>query len=327
MTILITGGAGYIGSHMALELLDNNENFVILDDLSTGQIKSVPTNIPFYKGDIADTDLVTQILQKHKIEAIIHFAGSIIVPESVKDPLKYYLNNTVKSRSLIQDAVNNNVKYFIFSSTAAVYGMPQNIPVAETEPLNPISPYGTSKLMTELMLQDTAAAHNLSFVALRYFNVAGADPKGRTGQSTPNATHLIKIASQAALGLRPDIQVFGTDYPTKDGTGIRDYIHVSDLSKAHRLALNYLRNNGVSKIINCGYNKGYSVLDIIRTMKEVSGVDIKIKETKRRAGDPAELIAETTNIRNTLKWVPEFDNLDLIIKHALAWEQKLLKGL
>ncbi len=324
MTVLITGGAGYIGSHMALELMSHGEEFIILDDFSTGSRDAIPENIPFYEGDIGDSDLVSKIIKKHSINSIIHFAGSIVVPESVDNPLKYYLNNTVKSRSLIADAVAHKVRHFIFSSTAAVYGIPETIPVSETEKLEPISPYGSSKLMTEMMLKDTAHAHDLTYAALRYFNVSGADPMGRAGQSTPNATHLIKIATQAVLGQRSEVQVYGTDYPTKDGTGIRDYIHVSDLANAHKLALDYLRSGGQSKVLNCGYGNGHSVLDIIEKMKNVSGTDFPVKFVERRAGDPAELIANPTSIIKLLNWVPKYNDLELMAGHALNWERKLV---
>ncbi len=324
MTILITGGAGYIGSHMSLELMSHREDFVILDDLSTGNRNALPEKIPFYKGDIGDSGLVSKILKKHSVSAIIHFAGSIVVPDSVRDPLEYYLNNTVKSRSLIADAVRNNVKHFIFSSTAAVYGMPEKNPISENEKTGPISPYGSSKLMTEMMLKDTAFAHDVTYVALRYFNVSGADPDGRAGQSTPNATHLIKIATQAALQYRPEVQVYGTDYPTPDGTGVRDYIHVSDLVHAHKLALDHLRGGGQSKVLNCGYGQGYSVLNIIDTMKKVSGYDFPVRLSERRAGDPAELISNPTSITKLLNWSPKYNDLELITRHALDWERKII---
>ncbi len=323
MTVLVTGGAGYIGSHMVLELVDAQENVVVLDDLSTGNPSVIPHNVPLIKGDVGDTQLLSNIIKDNNINAIIHFAGSIIVPESVSNPLKYYLNNTVKSRALISAAVENNVKHLIFSSTAAVYGMAQTNPIHESHPLGPISPYGTSKMMTELMLQDVASAHNLSYIALRYFNVAGADPNGRSGQSTPNATHLIKVASKAVTGEFSKLQVYGTDYPTTDGTCVRDYIHVSDLAHAHKLALDYLRNGGESKVMNCGYGQGYSVLEVIDMVKRVSGVDFPVEHTEPRPGDPAELVACSQMAQQTLKWQPKLNDLNLIVKHALDWEKKI----
>ncbi|MGH1351955.1 MAG: UDP-glucose 4-epimerase GalE [Methyloligellaceae bacterium] len=325
MTILVTGGAGYIGSHMVLELISHGEKVVILDNLSTGFRFLVPDNISFIEGDISDGQLVTQILQNHDINAIIHFAGSIIVPESVEKPLDYYHNNTAKSRDLIALAIKHGVKHFIFSSTAAVYGIPDESPVNEETRLSPISPYGSSKMMTEIMLQDAAYAHDFNFVALRYFNVAGADPECRVGQSTTNATHLIKIATAAALGKRSSVSVFGTDYPTPDGTGVRDYIHVSDLANAHKLALDYLRSGGTSEIMNCGYGKGYSVLEVINTVKEVTGTDFSVELVPRRAGDPADLVANSVKIKDILSWKPQFNNLNLIIEHALSWEKSLEK--
>ncbi len=321
MTVLITGGAGYIGSHMAWLLDDCEENFIILDDLSTGHKSAIPPEAPFYEGDIGDEKLLSKILTEHEVDSVIHFAGSIVVPESVQNPLKYYQNNTVNSRSLIESAVKHSVRNFIFASTAVVYDTPEIIPISEREKLDPVSPYGTSKMMTELMLKDAAKAYGLSYIILRYFNVAGADPKGRTGQSTPNATHLIKVSSQAALGLRSEVQVFGSDYATKDGTGIRDYIHVSDLVQAHKLALDYLRDGGRNRTMNCGYGRGYSVLDIISTLKKVSGIDFPVKYTKRRSGDPEKLIADPTQIKKILNWVPQHDNIEEIALTALNWEK------
>ena len=323
MSVLVTGGAGYIGSHMVLALLDAGEDVVVLDNLSTGHRWAVPDQVEFVLGDIANQDLVRAVIWKHAVTAIIHFAGSIVVPESIEDPLGYYENNTVNSRSLIEAAVSAGVKQFIFSSTAAVYGMPEENPVREDARLNPISPYGSSKLMTEMMLKDTAFAHDFEYVALRYFNVAGADQEGRSGQSTPAATHLIKVASQAALGERTHMDVYGTDYETEDGTGIRDYIHVTDLAKAHLLALNYLREGGKSEVFNCGYGRGFSVLEVIDAVKRASGVDFKVNLAARRAGDPAALIACADKIRETLGWVPDHDDLDKITAIALAWEDRL----
>jgi UDP-glucose 4-epimerase len=323
MTVLVTGGAGYIGSHMVLELLDSGESVVVLDNLSTGFRWAVPTNATLVVGDVGDQDLVRSIVRKHGVKAIIHFAGSIVVPESVADPLGYYHNNTVKSRALMEVAVEMGIEQFIFSSTAAVYGNPSEVPVREDAELKPMSPYGSSKLMTEIMLADAARAHNFRYVALRYFNVAGADPQGRTGQSTPNATHLIKVACEAALGKRPCIEVFGTDYPTEDGTCIRDYIHVTDLVRAHRAALRHLRDGGGSEIFNCGYSKGFSVLQVIDAVKRVSGADFEVRNAPRRAGDPAAIVAASDKIRVHLGWRPELDKLETIAAQALAWESHM----
>ena len=323
MTVLVTGGAGYIGSHMVLELLDAGEKVVVIDNLSTGFRWAVGPGATLVVGDIADTDLVKKTIQVHGVKAIIHFAGSIVVPESVADPLGYYLNNTVKSRGLIQAAVETGVKNFIFSSTAAVYGNPQENPVTENAAPAPMSPYGSSKLMTEIMLADTSFAHDFRYVALRYFNVAGADPKGRSGQSTPKATHLIKVACETALGKRMQMEVFGTDYPTHDGTCVRDYIHVKDLARAHMSALSHLRNGGKSNIYNCGYSKGFSVHEVIAAVKRVSGKDFRVKLSPRRPGDPAAIVAASSKIRSELGWVPEHDDLDTIVAQALAWEKRV----
>ncbi|MGE0613096.1 MAG: UDP-glucose 4-epimerase GalE [Hyphomicrobiales bacterium] len=323
MSVLVTGGAGYIGSHMSHELVELGENVVVMDNLSTGFRWAVPQEAAFEKGDIGDPKLVSRVIRDYKVRAIVHFAGSIVVPESVADPLGYYLNNTSKSRTLIQVAVNAGVRNFIFSSTAAVYGMPQMNPVNETAPLNPISPYGCSKLMTEWMLRDASAAHDLRYMAFRYFNVAGADPKGRTGQSTPRATHLIKVACQAALGQQTHLEVFGTDYSTPDGTCVRDYIHVTDLVRAHVAGLKYLRAGGVSRVLNCGYGRGFSVLEVIDAVKRASGVDFMVKAAPRRPGDPAALVADVNAIRRFLDWKPEFGDLDTIVDQALRWERHL----
>ncbi len=323
MSVLVTGGAGYIGSHMVLELLDSGESVIVLDNLSTGFRWAVPTNATLVVGDVGDQDLVRSIVRKNGVKAIIHFAGSIIVPESVADPLGYYHNNTVKSRALMEVAVEMGIEQFIFSSTAAVYGNPSEVPVREDAELKPVSPYGSSKLMTEIMLADAARAHNFRYVALRYFNVAGADPQGRTGQSTPNATHLIKVACEAALGKRPCIEVFGTDYPTEDGTCIRDYIHVTDLVRAHRAALRHLRDGGGSEIFNCGYSKGFSVLQVIDAVKRVSGADFEVRNAPRRAGDPAAIVAASDKIRVRLGWRPELNKLETIAAQALAWESHM----
>lgn len=325
MTILVTGGAGYIGSHMVLELRDAGEKVVVLDNLSTGFEWAVPSDVPLIVGDVGDTALVEKVLREHAVEAIIHFAGSIIVPESVENPLLYYRNNTANTRGLIEAAVACGVKRFIFSSTAAVYGNPQENPVPETATLSPVSPYGMSKLMSEHMLADVAAAHDFEYVALRYFNVAGADPLGRSGQSTPRATHLIKVACETALGRRPGMQVFGTDYPTKDGTCVRDYIHVKDLALAHVAALSHLRGGGKSDVFNCGYSRGFSVHEVIAAVKAASGVDFKVELAPRRAGDPAAIIAKSTKIRERLGWVPAHDDLAGIVRNALDWEAKLME--
>jgi UDP-glucose 4-epimerase len=325
MTVLVTGGAGYIGSHTVLELLDAGEpSPIVLDDLSTGFRWSVPDGAPLVVGDFGDESLVSDLIERHKVDEIIHFAAKIVVPDSVADPLGYYLNNTAKARTLLATSVARGVKRFIFSSTAAVYGDPLHNPVTEDESLKPVSPYGRSKLMVEWMLEDTARAHGLAYVALRYFNVAGADPKGRSGQSTPNATHLIKVAVQAALGLRPKLQVFGDDYPTPDGTCVRDYIQVTDLSRAHLDALRYLRDGGANLTANCGYERGFSVLEVIESVKRVSGVDFDVEMAPRRPGDPAAIVAANERIRRTLGWTPQYDNLDEIVRQALEWEKHLM---
>jgi UDP-glucose 4-epimerase len=284
----------------------------------------VPAKAELVVGDFGDEALVRDLLKSRKIEAIIHFAAKIVVPESVADPLGYYLNNTASARSLLACAVEAGVQHFIFSSTAAVYGEPEQNPVTEDETLKPVSPYGRSKLMVEWMLEDVSSAHDLRYVALRYFNVAGADPKGRTGQSTPNATHLIKVAVQVALGLRPGMEVFGTDYPTPDGSCLRDYIQVTDLARAHVAALRHLRAGGKSLVCNCGYKRGYSVLEVVETVKRVSGVDFDVKISGRRPGDPAAIVAANERARETLGWTPIHDDLDEIVRQALAWEKKLM---
>ncbi len=323
MAILVTGGAGYIGSHMVLELTDAGENVVVLDNLTTGYRWAVPTAAKLVVGDVGDEALLGRVLTENGIEAIIHFAGSIVVPESVADPLGYYLNNTVKSRTLMAAAVAHGVKQLIFSSTAAVYGAPKENPVTETAELVPMSPYGSSKLMTEIMLRDTAIAHDFRYVALRYFNVAGADPAGRSGQSTPKATHLIKVACETALGKRTHMEVFGTDYPTPDGTCIRDFIHVKDLARAHVAALKHLRADGASDVFNCGYSKGYSVLQVIEAVKKACGHGFEVKLSPRRPGDPPAIVAASDKIRRHLGWVPEHDDLNRIVAQALAWEAKV----
>ncbi len=323
MTVLVTGGAGYIGSHMVLALLDAGERVVVLDNLTTGFAWAVAKGAQLIVGETGDQKLVAALIKEHGVDAIIHFAASIVVPESVADPLGYYRNNTVYSRALIETAIEGGVRHFIFSSTAAVYGNPAHVPVAEDDATIPMSPYGSSKLMTEIMLRDAGTAHGLRYVILRYFNVAGADPQGRTGQSTKGATHLIKVAVETALGMRPKIDVYGTDYETPDGTCLRDYIHVTDLVRAHSDALAHLRGGGASQTLNCGYGHGFSVLDVINTVKRVSGVDFKVEFAGRRPGDPARIIAASDRIRATLDWRPQFDDLATIIAHALAWERKL----
>jgi len=323
MTVLVTGGAGYIGSHMVHALVDAGERVVVVDNLSTGFRWAIPAGVPLVVGDTGDAAAMNSLLTQHGVDAIIHFAAWIVVPDSVKDPLGYYRNNTANSRALIEAAVSAGVRNFIFSSTAAVYGNPATAPVAEDAPMAPMSPYGSSKLMTEIMLRDAGAAHGLNHVILRYFNVAGADPALRTGQSTPNATHLIKVSVETALGLRPKLQVYGTDYPTHDGTCIRDYIHVSDLVRAHSDALNYLRAGGDSVTLNCGYGRGFSVLEVIDTVKKAAGVDFTVEYAPRRPGDPAQIVAACERARSLLGWQPQLDDLITIVTHALAWERKL----
>ena len=323
MTVLVTGGAGYIGSHMVHELTDTGEPVVVLDNLSTGFRFLIPTSVPFIAGSTGDRALVGELIARHRVTAIIHFAASIVVPESVADPLGYYGNNTMNTCALLDVAIKAGVQEFIFSSTAAVYGNATNVPVREDAPTVPISPYGTSKLMSEIMLHDAGRAHGLRFVILRYFNVAGADPKLRTGQATPEATHLIKIACETAIGKRPKMNVFGTDYPTPDGTCVRDYIHVSDLAQAHSAALAYLRSGGASTTFNCGYGRGASVFEVIDAVRRASGRDFTVEVSGRRPGDPPALVANVERIHAALPWRPRFQNLDTIVAHALAWEKQL----
>lgn len=325
MGVLVTGGAGYIGSHMVLALTDAGENVTVLDNLSTGVRTAVDARAELVEGDIGDAELVRDTIQRKKITDVVHFAGSIVVPESVADPLKYYSNNTAKTRTLIECCVKENVPRFVFSSTAAVYGSPEKVPVTEDVPLAPMSPYGRSKLMSEWMLQDVAAAHELTYVVLRYFNVAGADPAGRSGQSSKDATHLIKVAVQAALGIRDHMKIFGDDYATPDGTGVRDYIHVSDLISAHEAAVKYLRSGGESLIANCGYGHGSSVKQVIEAVERVAGKKIDARLDARRAGDPAEIVADASLARETLDWTPKHDDLDEIVRHAFDWESKLIE--
>jgi len=326
MAVLVTGGGGYIGSHMVWALLDAGEQVVVIDRLSTGFRWAIAPEARFYEGDIADTALMQQIFADNDIDSIIHFAGSIVVPESVADPLGYYENNTVKSRSLIASAVAAGIPYFVFSSTAAVYGTPEVLePVTESVNLKPESPYGSSKLMTEIMLRDTANAHALTYTALRYFNVAGADPKGRSGQSSALATHLIKVACATALGKRQSMSVFGTDYPTPDGTCVRDYIHVWDLVQAHLKALQRMRAGGGSLAANCGYGHGFSVLEVLDAVREVHGEDFPVTFSERRAGDPAMIVANPALAKQELGWVPQYDDLNGIIRSALDWELHLMR--
>jgi len=322
MAVLVTGGAGYIGSHMVLELLDAGEQVVVLDDLSTGFRWAVPPEATLVVGDVGDQALVTEIIEERGIDSIMHFAARIVVPESVTDPLGYYLNNAVKTRALVETAVRTGIGNFVFSSTAAVYGNADAPLLSEERPLSPINPYGRSKLMSEWMLQDAHAAHGLRYAILRYFNVAGADPKGRSGQSTPQATHLIKVAAQAALGQRPHLDVFGTDYETPDGTCIRDYIQVNDLARAHLAALKSLREGGDCAVLNCGYGHGASVLEVVEVVKRVSGVDFEVRLSPRRPGDPARLVAQVDRIRG-LGWQPQHDDLAEIVDQALRWERAL----
>jgi len=325
MTVLVTGGAGYIGSHMVRALRDANEGVVVIDDLSTGFSAFVPEGVPLFIGDAGDENLVEGVISQHGVESIIHFAGSVVVPESIRDPLAYYRNNTMTTRSLLNAAVKGGVNRFIFSSTAAVYGNPDQVPVPEHAPTRPLSPYGSSKLMTEIMLHDVASAHGMSYVVLRYFNVAGADPLARIGLATVGATHLLKVAVEAATGQRVKVDVFGTDYPTQDGSCIRDFIHVSDLAEAHRAALSYLSGGGASVTLNCGYGRGYSVLETIDAVRRVSGRNFAVQYAPRRPGDIMTMVADTTRIRATLDWTPCYDDLDIIASHALAWEEKLLR--
>jgi UDP-glucose 4-epimerase len=325
MTVLVTGGAGYIGSHMVLALTDAGIDTVVVDNLTTGFAWAISPAAKLVRGNIGDEGLMMQVMAEHKVDAVVHFAGSIVVPDSVADPLGYYLNNTVNSRNLMHSAVKSGVKNFIFSSTAAVYGNPKTLPVTEAEAPAPISPYGTSKWMTEQMLQDSHLAYGLNYVALRYFNVAGADPKGRSGQSTPRATHLIKVAAQTALGQRAGMEVYGTDYDTPDGTCLRDYIHVSDLIGAHMDALSHLKRGGQSGVFNCGYGTGYSVLEVIKSVERVHGTKLNVKYGPRRAGDPAGIVAGADKAREILGWTPKHADLDFIVDSAIRWEQHLMR--
>ncbi len=324
-TILVTGGAGYIGSHVVKLLGERNEKIVVLDDLSTGYADAV-LHGELVVGKTGDMDLVENLVKQHDIDAVIHFAAHAVVPESVENPLKYYANNTCSTRNLLEVCQNNKIKHFIFSSTAAAYGnINSDKPCDESLQTAPINPYGTSKLMSEAMLADVSKATELKHVILRYFNVAGSDPDGRIGQSTKNATLLIKVAAEVALKKREQLYVFGTDYPTPDGTGVRDYIHVSDLATAHLASLDYLRNGGESTLMNCGYGHGFSVKEVIDSVNRVHGSPIKVVEQPRRAGDPASLVAAVEKIHNTLDWTPQYDDLDKIVETSLNWEKILLE--
>jgi UDP-glucose 4-epimerase len=320
-TVLVTGGAGYIGSHVVLALQDAEIDAVVLDNLTTGHASLVSKNVPLIVGDIGDRELVRSILASRHVTAVMHFAGSIVVPQSIADPLPYYQNNTIKSHTLIQTCIEAGVQQFIFSSTAAVYGIPDTLPVEENTPTRPINPYGTSKLMTEWMLRDAGRAYGLRYAILRYFNVAGADPRGRAGQCTPAATHLMKVACEVALGRRPAMSVFGDDYDTSDGTCVRDYIHVTDLADAHILALKYLRSNGPASIFNCGYGRGYSVREVLKAVEAAAGCRLQTIVRPRRVGDPPALIAKADRIRKILDWRPSYDDLDQVVRSALAWER------
>ena len=325
MSVLVTGGAGYIGSHMVHALVDAGESVVVIDNLSTGFAAFLPEDVALAVGDAADEGLVASAIARYGVDSIIHFAGSVVVPDSMRDPLGYYRNNTMTTRSLLNAAVKAGVSRFIFSSTAAVYGDPDEVPVPENAPTRPLSPYGSSKLMTEIMLHDVASAHGMNYVVLRYFNVAGADPLARMGLATVGATHLLKIAVEAATGQRAKIDVFGTDYPTPDGSCIRDFIHVSDLAQAHRAALSYLRGGGGSVTLNCGYGRGYSVLETIEAVRRVSGRNFAVSYAPRRPGDIMAMVADTSRIRGVLDWTPQYDDLETIATHALAWEWKLFR--
>lgn len=322
-TVLVTGGAGYIGSHVVRQLGEAGERIVVLDNLSTGFRDAVLYG-ELVVGDTGDAELVDRLLREHHVDTVMHFAAHIVVPESVSDPLKYYHNNTCKTRNLLECCVKAGVSHFIFSSTAAVYGLPAGGSASEDTPTAPINPYGASKLMSEWMLRDVAAASSLRHVTLRYFNVAGADPQGRIGQRTPNATHLLKVACETAVGKRDHVSIFGTDYDTPDGTGVRDYIHVEDLAAAHLAALDYLRRGGASTTLNCGYGRGFSVREVLAMVEKLSGAALTIHEEPRRPGDPAAIVAQAERIQQTLSWKPRYADLMKIVQSALDWERKLL---
>jgi UDP-glucose 4-epimerase len=323
-TVLVTGGAGFIGSHVVRQLGESAERVIVLDNLGRG-FKQAVTAGELVVGDVGDRTLVSRLLAEHAVDTVMHFAAHTIVPESVAQPLKYYGNNTCATRSLLQACLENDVEHFVFSSTAAVYGIPERGYADEDSPTRPINAYGTSKLMSEWMLRDVAAASRLRYVALRYFNVAGSDPAGRIGQATQGATLLTKVACEAMVGKRPHVSVFGSDYPTPDGTGMRDYLHVEDLAAAHLNALDYLRGNGKSVTLNVGYGHGYSVREVLRMVETVGGKPLVIREEARRAGDPAYLVARADRIRTELGWRPRYDDLQAIVSHSLAWEKKLLQ--
>src|SRR3954463_10054172 len=325
MSVLVTGGAGYIGSHVVQALAKAGESGIVIDNLSTGFSSFLPEGVPLFIGDAGDENLVEGVIRTRGIKSIIHFAGSVVVPESMRDPLAYYRNNTMTTRSLLNAAVKSGVSRFIFSSTAAVYGDPDQVPVSEEAPTRPLSPYGSSKLMTEIMLHDVAYAHDMNYVVLRYFNVARADPQARIGLATVGATHLLKIAVEAATGQRAKIDVYGTDYPTPDGSCIRDFIHVTDLVQAHGAALSYLRAGGTSTTLNCGYGRGYSVLETIEAVRRVSGRNFAVQVSDRRPGDIMTMIADTSRIRATLDWAAHYDKLETIAEHALLWEENLMR--
>ena len=320
--ILVTGGAGYIGSHVVRQLGSAGESVVTLDNLSTG-FEAAVTAGELVIGDTGDAELLEKIFSSNDIDTVMHFAAHTIVPESVADPLKYYRNNTASSRTLLEAAARHGVRNIVFSSTAAVYGIPEDGKASEDSPTQPINPYGTSKLMTEWMLRDLSAAGGPAYVALRYFNVAGCEPSGTIGQSTPKATLLVKVACEAATGKRPAVAIYGTDYPTPDGTGLRDYIHVEDLATAHLNALTYLRNGGESTVLNCGYGHGYSVREVLSAVGTANGEALNINEEPRRAGDPPELVAVAERVREVLGWTPKFDDLDTIVRTSLEWERKI----
>ncbi|MFZ1906574.1 MAG: UDP-glucose 4-epimerase GalE [Steroidobacteraceae bacterium] len=324
-SILVTGGAGYIGSHVALELRERGERVVVLDDLSRGFRQAV-LDAPLVVAGVGERAAVLETLRGHGVDTVMHFAAYTIVPESVREPLKYYGNNTGSTRTLLECCIEAGVKHFVFSSTAAVYGFAEGGIAAETTPTAPINPYGTSKLMSEWMLRDLASASALKYVALRYFNVAGSDPKGRIGQATPNATLLVKVACEAAVGKRAEVSIFGTDYPTADGTGVRDYLHVTDLAAAHLDALAYLRGGGASATLNVGYGHGYSVREVLASVERAAGKRLSVREQGRRAGDPPQLVAQADRIRGELGWQPQLDDLDTIVRSALAWEERLLRN-
>jgi UDP-glucose 4-epimerase len=321
-SVLVTGGAGYIGSHVVLQLRERGERVVVLDNLSTGFRQAV-ANATLMVGDMGDMELVSRVLQEHQVDTVMHFAAKTIVPESVREPLRYYANNTSMTRNLLESCQRNGVKQWVFSSTAAVYGMPEGGIAREDMPLAPINPYGTSKLMSEWILRDLAAVTDFRYVSLRYFNVAGSDTQCRIGQATAKATLLIKVACEAVVGKRSHVSIYGTDYPTPDGTGVRDYIHVQDLARAHLKALDYLRGGGQAVVLNCGYGHGYSVREVLESVQRVSGKKLDIRTEPRRAGDPPSLVARADGVRSLLGWKPELDDLDTIVRTALRWEEKL----